>query len=57
MQLESTRVEKFKRIDAIDLPLSDLNILVGSNGSGNPCLLIFDVIPDEPARRRSGTDA
>ncbi|MFY8139795.1 MAG: hypothetical protein ACOVMO_03685 [Caulobacter sp.] len=57
MQLESIRVEKFKRIDAIDLPLSDLNILVGSNGSGNPRLLIFDVIPDEPARRRSGTDA
>lgn len=39
MQLESIRVEKFKRIDAIDLPLSDLNILVGSNGSGKSSIL------------------
>lgn len=39
VQLESIRVEKFKRIDAIDLPLSDLNILVGSNGSGKSSIL------------------
>lgn len=39
MQLESIKVEKFKRIDAIDLPLSDLNILVGSNGSGKSSIL------------------
>ncbi|PTQ58204.1 putative AbiEii toxin of type IV toxin-antitoxin system [Sphingomonas aurantiaca] len=39
MHLESIRVEKFKRIDAIDLPLADLNILVGSNGSGKSSIL------------------
>jgi len=39
VQLESIRVEKFKRIDGIDLPLSDLNILVGSNGSGKSSIL------------------
>lgn len=39
MQLESIRIEKFKRIDSIDLPLSDLNILVGSNGSGKSSIL------------------
>lgn len=39
MRLESIKVEKFKRIEAIDLPLSDLNILVGSNGSGKSSVL------------------
>ena len=39
MRLEAIRIEKFKRIDAIDLPLSDLNILVGSNGSGKSSIL------------------
>lgn len=39
MQLESITVEKFKRIDAIELPLADLNILVGSNGSGKSSIL------------------
>lgn len=39
MQLKSIKVEKFKRIDEIDLPLSDLNILVGSNGSGKSSIL------------------
>ncbi len=39
MQLESIVIEKFKRIDTIDLPLADLNILVGSNGSGKSSIL------------------
>jgi ABC-type cobalamin/Fe3+-siderophores transport system ATPase subunit len=39
MQLESVRVEGFKRINNIDLPLTDLNILVGSNGSGKSSIL------------------
>lgn len=39
MQLESIKVEKFKRIDSIDLPLTDLNILVGANGSGKSSVL------------------
>lgn len=39
MRLESVRIEKFKRINEIDLPLSDLNILVGSNGSGKSSIL------------------
>jgi ABC-type branched-subunit amino acid transport system ATPase component len=39
VQLESIAIEKFKRIDTIDLPLADLNILVGSNGSGKSSVL------------------
>lgn len=39
MQLESIKIEKFKRIDNIELPLADLNILVGSNGSGKSSIL------------------
>lgn len=39
MKLESIRVEKFKKIDAIELPIADLNILVGSNGSGKSSVL------------------
>ena len=39
MQLESIIIEKFKRIDIIDLSLADLNILVGSNGSGKSSVL------------------
>ncbi|WP_428427825.1 ATP-dependent nuclease [Pararhizobium sp.] len=39
MRLESITVEKFKRIDTIELPLADLNILVGSNGSGKSSIL------------------
>ena len=39
MNLESIRIEKFKRIDSIELPLSDLNILVGANGSGKSSIL------------------
>ncbi|MEM9965527.1 MAG: AAA family ATPase [Asticcacaulis sp.] len=39
MWLKSVIIEKFKRIDKIDLPLADLNILVGSNGSGKSSIL------------------
>ena len=39
MRLKSISIEKFKRIDSIDLPLADLNILVGSNGSGKSSIL------------------
>ncbi len=39
MKLEAIKIEKFKRIDTIDLPLADLNILVGSNGSGKSSIL------------------
>ncbi|MEO9787183.1 MAG: AAA family ATPase [Aurantimonas coralicida] len=39
MNLESIKIEKFKRINSIDLPISDLNILVGSNGSGKSSIL------------------
>lgn len=39
MNLESIKVEKFKRIDSIELPIADLNILVGSNGSGKSSVL------------------
>lgn len=39
MYLRSVKVEKFKRIDSIELPLGDLNILVGANGSGKSSIL------------------
>ena len=39
MQLDAIRIEKFKRIDTIDLSISDLNILVGANGSGKSSIL------------------
>jgi ABC-type cobalamin/Fe3+-siderophores transport system ATPase subunit len=39
MQLESVTIEKFKRIDNIELSISDLNILVGSNGCGKSSIL------------------
>ncbi len=39
VKLTSVRIEKFKKIDIIDLPISDLNILVGSNGSGKSSIL------------------
>jgi ABC-type cobalamin/Fe3+-siderophores transport system ATPase subunit len=39
VRLESITIEKFKRIDTIELPLADLNILVGSNGSGKSSIL------------------
>lgn len=39
MKLVSIKIEKFKRIDTIDLPLADLNILVGTNGSGKSSVL------------------
>lgn len=39
VELKSVRVDKFKRIDGIELPLEDLNILVGANGSGKSSIL------------------
>lgn len=39
MRLSAITIEKFKRIDTIELPLADLNILVGSNGSGKSSIL------------------
>ena len=39
MQLKSIKIEKFKRIDIIDMSIADLNILVGSNGSGKSSVL------------------
>jgi ABC-type cobalamin/Fe3+-siderophores transport system ATPase subunit len=39
VRLDEISIEKFKRIDAITLPLSDLNILVGANGSGKSSVL------------------
>ena len=39
MELKKIRVEKFKRIDEIEIPLKSVNILVGSNGSGKSSIL------------------
>ncbi len=38
-ELDEIRVTKFKRIDDIRIDISDLNILVGSNGSGKSSIL------------------
>lgn len=59
MFLESIKVEKFKRIDEIVLPLSDLNILVGSNGSGKSSILqalhLASCLMRQAERIRSGS--
>lgn len=39
MQLKSVRIKKFKKFEDIDIPLSDLNVLVGANGSGKSSVL------------------
>ena len=39
MQLTKLKVEQFKRILAVEIPLSDVNILVGSNGSGKSSII------------------
>lgn len=39
MKLKNIKIEKFKKIDAIDIATSSLNILVGSNGSGKSSIL------------------
>lgn len=39
MNLEAIRIHKFKRIDSIDLAVSDLTVLVGANGSGKSSIL------------------
>jgi ABC-type branched-subunit amino acid transport system ATPase component len=39
MELTKIKIEKFKKIDAIELPISGLNILVGANGSGKSSIL------------------
>ena len=39
MQLDEVKIEKFKRIATVNLAISDLNILVGANGSGKSSIL------------------
>ena len=39
MQLKGITIEGFKKVNNINLPLSDLNILVGVNGSGKSSVL------------------
>lgn len=61
LQLESIRVEKFKRIDTIDLSVADLNILVGANGSGKSSILqalhLASCLMRQADRIRSGSTA
>lgn len=38
-QLDKIEVKKFKQIDSIEMSVADLNILVGSNGSGKSSIL------------------
>lgn len=38
-ELDRIEVKKFKRIDGIEIDIADLNILVGSNGSGKSSIL------------------
>jgi ABC-type lipoprotein export system ATPase subunit len=39
MILKSLRVEKFKRIDTVDIVLNDVTVLVGANGSGKSSII------------------
>ena len=39
LQLDEVKIERFKRIDTVDLAISDINILVGANGSGKSSIL------------------
>ncbi|MDP4064838.1 hypothetical protein IMCC1933_07070 [Rhodobacteraceae bacterium IMCC1933] len=38
-KLDKIEVKKFKQIDSIEMDVADLNILVGSNGSGKSSIL------------------
>lgn len=59
MRLELITIEKFKRVDTIELPLADLNILVGSNGSGKSSILqalhLASCLMRQAVRIRTGT--
>lgn len=61
MQLESIKIEKFKRIDSIELLLADLNILVGANGSGKSSILqalhLASCLMRQAGRVRAGATA
>lgn len=39
MRLSKLKVENFKRIESIEIPLADVNILVGTNGSGKSSII------------------
>lgn len=39
LKLTKIRIEQFKKIDSIEIPIADLNILVGANGSGKSSIL------------------
>jgi len=39
MKLSKLRVETFKRVEEIEIDLSDVNILVGANGSGKSSII------------------
>jgi predicted ATPase len=39
MKLAKLKIENFKRIEIIEIPLSDVNILVGTNGSGKSSII------------------
>lgn len=39
MKLDRVKIEKFKRVEAVELQLSPLNVLVGTNGSGKSSII------------------
>lgn len=39
MELTKLKIEKFKRIDQVEIPLSDVNILVGANACGKSSII------------------
>lgn len=39
MKLSKIKIEKFKKINSIEIPIANLNILVGANGSGKSSVL------------------
>lgn len=39
MKLVALRIENFKRIESVEIPLSDVNVLVGANGCGKSSIV------------------
>lgn len=61
MELQRVKVQNFKKISSIDIPLEDVNVLVGTNGSGKSSILqaihLASCLMRQAARIRSSSTA
>ena len=39
MQLRNIRIDRFKRLEHVDFPVGDVNILIGGNNSGKSTII------------------